>query len=83
MCLFFNWFKVDLLFQTGTSNADNLRNEVERLKTEQAQTLKLVTQLTARCEDLEARLSAIEGKTSSAPAQAKTVNKFVHLGGFS
>lgn len=58
------------LSSNTTSSADSLRDEVEKLKIQQTETVKLVTQLNSRFETLEARLSAIEGKpaTSQTPA---------------
>ena len=48
--------------QTSTGGGiDSLRDEIERLRKEQSETMKLVTQMTSRFEKLEARVTALEG----------------------
>ena len=48
---------------------------MEKIRAQQAETVKLVTQLNARFEKLEVRLAALEGKPN-APAQTQAVSWF-------
>ena len=63
--------------QTSTGGGiDSLRDEIERLRKEQSETMKLVTQMTSRFEKLEARVTALEGGVP-ASTPAKEVSEIV------